>query len=375
MTLTLGLEAKSRLWIGGILVAMALFWGACADADENRPFLGTLVPLEDLEALLHDDGVGTLIGGRIDAPALESFRRIVDVSFHPLGRFVVILDGDPPFLRAFSPEGALLWASLERGDGPGETRNPRWVSVNEVGILVYGDGRLTWMDAAGRFLGDRAMPDLIVADGGPGCGAGTWMLYGKGRDLQRDSVTWLWEFDPDENTLESRFRAPLVEYGLSSSVEVRLVGGEIRFDHPYGAEPEVLGFDCETSNVRVIAHSALRSQLRGGADDPPGRDGLASVGLTSETLLAHTRLDLSRVVHSAYQFEIIREDSARYTTSLTLWSEGSWRTAQVAGKYVFRDQLPGRLVAIANSDPVPSVRLVPEHLIEESLSPLWRENR
>lgn len=54
----------------------------------------------------------------------EGFTRIRDARLTPDGRFVVVLDQAPPYVRVFRTSGSLEAAFVPHGEGPGEAEHP-----------------------------------------------------------------------------------------------------------------------------------------------------------------------------------------------------------------------------------------------------------
>ena len=108
-----------------------------------------------LEALL---GSGVRIGAHVDPDSeAEAFLRILDAQLTPDGRFIVALDGSPPFVRVFNPDGSLEAAFVPRGEGPGEAESPEALAVSNDRILVLEPGRASALTFDGELIGDRAI--------------------------------------------------------------------------------------------------------------------------------------------------------------------------------------------------------------------------
>ena len=148
-----------------------------------------------LEALL---GSGVRIGAQVDPGSeAEAFARIRDAQLTPDGRFIVVLDASPPFVRVFNPDGSLETAFVARGEGPGEAELPEALAVSNDRILVLEPGRASVLTFEGELIEDRAIsfwPTSAARD----CGDG-FLAYGAGAD--RDGgIVWLRSFRTLEDT-------------------------------------------------------------------------------------------------------------------------------------------------------------------------------
>lgn len=65
----------------------------------------------------------------------EGFTRIRDAHLTPDGRFVVVLDQAPPYVRVFTTSGSLEAAFVPHGEGPGEAESPLAMAVSDDRIL------------------------------------------------------------------------------------------------------------------------------------------------------------------------------------------------------------------------------------------------
>ena len=150
--------------------------GAALDADVSASM-----------ARLLDAGVR--IGAVINpASEGEGFTRIRDAHLSPDGRFVVVLDHAPPYVRVFRASGSLETAFVPHGEGPGEAESPLAIAVSEDRILVLEPGRASLFTLGGKFL-DAGATDFWPHAAARGCGE-DFLVYGPATDVDGTHV-WL----------------------------------------------------------------------------------------------------------------------------------------------------------------------------------------
>lgn len=89
--------------------------------------------------------------GEMEGPEEMRFFRIRDLALRSDG-VVVVADGGSSQLRAFGPDGSLLWRQGREGDGPGEYRDPSTVLLlagDSVAVYDRRARRVTVLDPAG----------------------------------------------------------------------------------------------------------------------------------------------------------------------------------------------------------------------------------
>jgi hypothetical protein len=124
------------------VVAVSLVWlssPASAQADTAFPLsISAVTPVGE------EEDFGTIIAAKVGANGT-----------------VYVVDHTNATVRAFSPEGRLLWKTGRKGRGPGEFELPYRIEVAPTGeILVYdfGTGEVTSLSDAGRFLRRARLP-------------------------------------------------------------------------------------------------------------------------------------------------------------------------------------------------------------------------
>ncbi len=118
----------------------------------------------------------------------EGFTRIRDAHLTPDGRFVVVLDQAPPYVRVFRTSGSLEAAFVPHGEGPGEAEYPLAIAVSDDRILVLHPGRASLFTLGGEFLDTGAIGFWPHA-AARGCGA-DFLVYGPGTDAD-GTLVWL----------------------------------------------------------------------------------------------------------------------------------------------------------------------------------------
>lgn len=118
----------------------------------------------------------------------EGFTRIRDAQLTPDGRFVVVLDHAPPYVRVFSTSGSLETAFVPHGEGPGEAEGPLAIAVSEQRILMLQPGRASLFTLGGDFL-DGGGIDFWPHAAARGCGE-DFLVYGPGTGTDGAHV-WL----------------------------------------------------------------------------------------------------------------------------------------------------------------------------------------
>ena len=118
----------------------------------------------------------------------EGFTRIRDAHLTPDGRFVVVLDQAPPYVRVFTTSGSLEAAFVPHGEGPGEAESPLAMAVSDDRILVLQPGRASLFTLGGGFL-DTGATGFWPQAAARGCGE-DFLVYGPGTDADGTHV-WL----------------------------------------------------------------------------------------------------------------------------------------------------------------------------------------
>lgn len=78
---------------------------------------------------------------------------------------VVLINAGTPELRAFAPDGQLLWRTGTAGDGPGDFRSPRWILPLPGDTLMVGDGqlnRVSYFSTSGEFVRAERLTDELA---------------------------------------------------------------------------------------------------------------------------------------------------------------------------------------------------------------------
>ena len=207
-----------------------------------------------LEALL---GSGVRIGAQVDPGSeAEAFARIRDAQLTPDGRFIVVLDASPPFVRVFNPDGSLETAFVARGEGPGEAELPDALAVSNDRILMLEPGRASVLTFEGELIEDRAIsfwPTSAARD----CGDG-FLAYGAGAD--RDGgIVWLRSFRTLEDTPDAivtgASRAELSVYrsrARGGSSRLARGGGLAVLHHDARDPPATLTLSCPDDRMSIV---------------------------------------------------------------------------------------------------------------------------
>jgi len=130
------------------------------------------------------DGGDTTRGTTLSLSQLPSFReigvqdsgeaeallfRVQDAAF--LDGQVAVVDGAPPWIRIFEPDGTFRGGILPQGEGPGEAGQPRAVSRTSTGAMSVTEGRRAQVvSQEGLALGTVSLPGHLLRWAGEFCG-------------------------------------------------------------------------------------------------------------------------------------------------------------------------------------------------------------
>lgn len=265
--------------------------GSAVAYDEEVADLSESLPLL-LESAVR---IGAVIN---PASPAEGFTRISDAQLTPDGRFIVVLDQAPPYVRVFSTTGSLETAFVPHGEGPGEAEGPLAIAVSEDRILVLEPGRASLFTPRGEFLDSRGI-DFWPESAARGCD-GDFLVYGPGTRTNGTPV-WLRAIGPFDAAPRPLLRGA-TEAERDSYERRRFIGprklavsGDLILVHHGAREPaETLTLSCPdyatiaTDTVPGLVHTRHRYTrtgpgsvvVRGREAGEPAVLGMAFVGRT-----------------------------------------------------------------------------------------------
>ena len=194
-------------------------------------------------------GSGVRIGAQVDPGSeAEAFLWIRDAQFTPDGRFIVVLDASPPFVRVFNPDGSLETAFVPHGEGPGEAERPEALAVSNDRILVLEPGRASVLTFDGELIEDRAI-SFWPTSAARGCGD-DFLAYGAG-PYNDGNIDWLRSFRTLDETPAAVLRgaspAELSAYrrrATGGSSRLARAGTSVILHHDARDPPETLTLAC-----------------------------------------------------------------------------------------------------------------------------------
>jgi len=341
------------------LVALVLISGACGRNDSASPWDASRTVLDTVPGFFSDSAVPLAQG---------DFRIVSDADGDPPSDFVIWTDVDPPFVR--TSDGA---AFIEKGDGPGEARSVKSVSVVDSLILAVLHRRLSWFKRDGEFI-NSIRTDFRVDDATQGCRPGTWVLYGEGTTLTNDSVAWLHEFDPATAEIRPLLRDRPSPFAFQSrDVRLRRIGNRVRYDHSHGDEPGLYEFDCASRLATRMAPTPLVPDYFRLDNDPVPRQGttIRRVSLSSGRVGAIRRLDLPEPVYSGSRSHIISVDSMYLQSELLRYGPDGWETIVLPTFLKVSGQVGDESIVITSDDVDPILYRVPLQTFADGVATIW----
>ena len=308
-----------------------------------------------LEALI---GSGVRIGAEVNpASEAEAFRRIRDAQLTPDGRFIVVLDVSPPFVRVFNRDGSLEAAFVPHGEGPGEAEQPEALAVSDRRILVLEPGRASLLTLAGNLIDDRTI-SFWPTSAARGCGD-DFVAYGPGPD--RDgAIVWLRSFRTLTETPAAILRgaspAELAAYrrrATGRSSRLARAGGLTILHHDARDPPETLTMSCP--GYRMSAVDTIPEFREPVAGSEQRVTGGASVQLLLGTYLFTGAAILNQTpVLSAWEIVGAGTESGTHFIPAHVGSPTFYTSSEVA----LLDAQPGHAVLLEAGSPVPHIIVV-----------------
>ena len=302
-----------------------------------------------LELLL---GSAVRIGHQVDAGSeAEIFSRILGAQMSPDGRFVVVLDQVPPFVRVFQRDGTLAVAFVPRGGGPGEATSPTAIGVSNDHVLLLEPGRASIFTLGGQLVDERNI-GFFPTSVARGCGD-DFLAYGPGPDTE-GTIVWLRSFgalaDPPSAIVEGASpaeRRARQRRALGGSSRLARGGELILLHHDARDPPETLTLACP--DYRTVAVDTVPEF----ADPGPTREQRTGDGAIQQPppaiFVGAAILDQTRILsawvsgESGTRVMLLDEDAPAFHTS-----------SQMA----LLDAQPGHSVLLEVLRPVPHVALV-----------------
>lgn len=225
-----------------------------------------------------------LVVGTLDGPADQQLDRVADATILPDGS-LAILNAGPARVQLYGRGGSYRAALGRRGDGPGEFRSPRWLSVRSDTLMVFDplqeSGRLSLFSLEGTFIGSERVtvqglsyptPDLLLPDGSyldqVSEGSIGWTEVG-----HVVYTRFLVRYPRDGSSVDTLFEAPGGEAyreefadGISQSLvpfgrEERTAVGRDRIYVGNGAEAAIEAHDLAGRHVLSIRIDANRREV------------------------------------------------------------------------------------------------------------------
>lgn len=271
-------------------------------------------------------GSGVRIGAQVDPGSDgETFLRIRDAQFTPDGRFIVVLDASPPFVRLFNPDGSLETAFVPHGEGPGEAELPEALAVSNDRILVLEPGRASVLTFDGELIEDRAI-SFWPTSAARGCGD-DFLAYGSG-PYSDGNIDWLRSFRTLDETPAAVLRgaspAELSAYrrrATGRSSRLARAGASVILHHDARDPPETLTLACpgnRTFSVDTVPEfkQPVVGRERSFTGGAARQLQLGTHQFTGATILDQTSILSARVIgESGTRFIPARDRSPAYYTS------------------------------------------------------------